>query len=197
MIKKITFASVTTLALLVLPAQAEGMKCQAGKCGAGMMGKAKQDNQMMQKKKMHKMKKSSPFLIKHGLPHLTTMIKQNWDDVKLALTDEQKTKLLTVRKETMGAVMKLKPEVTALRQEIIQASKAGTKAADLKEKVEKLADLEAEATMVHLNCLDNSTKILDEKQLAYLMEKGKEQKMMKKMKMKGMKCASGKCGGQK
>jgi len=41
MIKKITLASVATLALLVLPAQAEGMKCQAGKCGASMKDKAK------------------------------------------------------------------------------------------------------------------------------------------------------------
>lgn len=41
MIKKITLASVATLALLVLPAQAEGMKCQAGKCGASMNDKTK------------------------------------------------------------------------------------------------------------------------------------------------------------
>jgi len=36
MIKKLTLASVATLALIMMPAQAEGMKCQAGKCGASM-----------------------------------------------------------------------------------------------------------------------------------------------------------------
>jgi len=166
MIKKLTLASVATLALIMIPAQAEGMKCQAGKCGAGMMKKAKQGN-MMQKKK------NSPFLIKHGLPHMTKMIMKSWDDAKLALTEEQKTKLLVVRKETMSGVMRLKPEVMALQKEIVQASKAGTKAAELKAKVEKLASLETEATMVHLKCLDDSKAILSAEQYSYLMGKRK------------------------
>jgi len=166
MIKKLTLASVATLALIMIPAQAEGMKCQAGKCGAGMK-QAKQGNMM------HKKKKNSPFLIKHGLPHMTKMIMKSWDDPKLALTEEQKTKLLVVRKETMSGVMRLKPEVMALQKEIVQASKAGTKAAELKAKVEKLASLETEATMVHLTCLDDSKAILSAEQYAYLMEKRK------------------------
>ncbi|MBA1421514.1 MAG: hypothetical protein FAF03_11980 [Epsilonproteobacteria bacterium] len=173
MIKKLTITSLTALSLLLVTAQAEGMKCQAGKCGAGMMDKAKQGNKMMQKKQMHKKKMNSPFLIKHGLPHMTKMIMKSWDDAKLALTDDQKGKLLLVRKETMGAVMKLKPEVMALRKEIVQASKAGTKAADLKAKVDKLAALESEATMVHLTCLDKSKAILSAEQYTYLMEKRK------------------------
>ena len=153
MIKKITLATVATLALIAMPAQAEGMKCQAGKCGSGMMKQAKQSTKMGKKK-------MSPFLIKHGLPHMTKILMKNWDDAKLALTPEQKEKLLVVRKETMGGVMKLKPEVMALRKEIIQASKSGTKASNLKEKVEKLASLEAEATMVHLNCIENTKSVL-------------------------------------
>jgi len=189
MIKKLTLASVATLALIMIPAQAEGMKCQAGKCGAGMMKQAKQGN-MMQKKK------NSPFLIKHGLPHMTKMIMKSWDDPKLALTEEQKTKLLVVRKETMSGVMRLKPEVMALQKEIVQASKAGTKAAELKAKVEKLASLETEATMVHLKCLDDSKAILSTEQYSYLMEKRKQNMMMKKGKKKAMKCAAGKCAGK-
>lgn len=192
MIKKLTLASVATLALIMIPAQADGMKCQAGKCGAGMMEKMKQG-----KKKMHKMKMNSPFLIKHGLPHMTKMIMKSWDDAKLALTDEQKGKLLLVRKETMGAVMKLKPEVMKLRKEIIAESKAGSKAAELKAKVEKLASLETEATMVHLACLDNTKAILSAEQYTYLMEKRKQHMMMKKEKKKMMKCQAGKCGGKK
>ena len=189
MIKKLTITSLTALSLLLVTAQAEGMmKCQAGKCGAGMMKKMKQG------KKMHNKRMNSPFLIKHGLPHLTKMIMKSWDDPKLALTDEQKGKLLLVRKETMGSVTKIKPEVMALRKEIDQASKGGTKAAELKAKVEKLGALETEATMVHLNCIDNSKAILSQAQYTYLMEKRKTQHKVKKAKMKSMKCASGKCG---
>jgi Spy/CpxP family protein refolding chaperone len=190
MIKKLTLTSVATLALIMMPAQAEGMKCQAGKCGASMK-QAKQGNMM------HKKKKNSPFLIKHGLPHMTKMIMKSWDDPKLALTEDQKTKLLVVRKETMSGVMRLKPEVMALQKEIVQASKAGTKAAELKAKVEKLASLETEATMVHLTCLDDSKAILSAEQYSYLMEKRKQNMMMKKENKKAMKCATGKCSGKK
>jgi len=191
MIKKLTITSLTALSLLLVTAQAEGMKCQAGKCGSGMMKKMKQG------KKMHKMRMNSPFLIKHGLPHMTKMVMRSWDDAKLALNDEQKGKLLLVRKETMGGVMKLKPEVMKLRKEIVQASKAGTKAAALKAKVDKLAALESEATMVHLTCLDKTKAILTAEQYSYLMEKRKQHMMKKKEKMKSMKCAAGKCGGKK
>jgi len=190
MIKKLTITSLTALSLLLVTAQAEGMKCQAGKCGAGM---AKQGKAMTIKKEA---KTDSPFLVKHGLPHMTKMIMKSWDDAKLALTDDQKAKLLEVRKETMSAVMKVKPEVVALRQEIVQSSKAGTKAAELKAKVDKLAALESEATMVHLNCLDKSKAILSAEQYSYLTEKKEEHKMDKKEKMKGMKCAAGKCGSK-
>jgi len=192
MIKKLTITSLTALSLLLVTAQAEGMKCQSGKCGAGMMKQAKQGNKM-QKKKM-----GSPFLIKQGLPHLTKMLMKNWDDAKLALTPEQKEKLLVVRKETMGSVTTLKPQIMALTKEIVQASKAGTKAADLKAKVEKLASLEAEATMTHLKCIEDSKAALKPEQMAYLMEKRKAQRAMKKAgKMQGMKCDSGKCAGNK
>ena len=185
MIKKLTITSLTALSLLLVTAQAEGMmKCQSGKCGTGMMKQAKQGA------KMHKKQKHSPFLIKHGLPHLTKMLMKNWDDPKLALTAEQKAALTKVRQETMGSVKSLKPQIMALTKEIVQASKAGTKAADLKAKVEKLALLEAEATMTHLKCIENSKAVLKPEQLAYLMEKRKAQHQMKK----GMKCASGKCG---
>jgi len=192
MIKKLTITSLTALSLLLVTAQAEGMKCQAGKCGAGMMKQAKQGN-MMQKKK-----KNSPFLIKQGLPHLTKILMKNWDDEKLALTPEQKEKLLVVRKETMGSVMTLKPQIMTLTKEIVQASKAGTKTTELKSKVENLASLEAEATMTHLKCLEDSKAVLKPEQMAYLMEKRKAQRAMKKAgKMQGMKCASSKCATSK
>ncbi|MCF6205829.1 MAG: hypothetical protein L3J47_02885 [Sulfurovum sp.] len=195
MIKKITLASVAALALMTVSAQAE-MKCAAGKCSGSMKMPAKQGKMMHKGMKKHKM---SPFLIKHGLPHYTKMLMKSWDDPRLNLTETQKNKLLEVRKATMGSVMKLKPEVMTLRKEIIASSRAGAKAEELKAKVEKLAQLEAEATMTHLKCIEDTKAVLSKEQIAYLMQqqKMKHQKRKAMMQKKGMKCAAGKCGGAK
>ncbi len=192
--KKVLLSSIAALSLLLISAQAEGMmKCGAGKCGGAM-----KQGMMQKAKKMHKMRMNSPFLIKHGLPHLTKMVAKSWDDPKLALTDEQKAKLMEVRKTTMSGVKKLKLEVMKLRREIVEASKAGTKADALKAKVEKLASLEAEATMVHLNCIDSTKAVLTKAQYDYLMQKREGHhvmmKKMRSMKQGAMKCAAGKCG---
>lgn len=189
--KKIILSSIAAFSLIMVSAQAEGMKCKAGKCGGTM-----KQGMMQKAKKMHKMRMHSPFLIKHGLPHLTKMVAKSWDDPKLALTDAQKAKLMEVRKTTMGGVMKLKPEVMKLRKEIIEASKTGIKADALKAKVDKLASLEAEATMVHLNCIDSTKAILTKAQYDYLMQKRKAKMKAKieQVKQGGMKCAAGKCG---
>jgi hypothetical protein len=183
--------------------QADGKaKCTCGnncKCG------------MKQKGMMHKKKMNSPFLIKHGLPHLTKMIMPYMNDPAFNLTAEQKAKLAEVRKQTMSAVKQIKPEVMKLRKEIVQASTSGASADSLKVKVEKLASLEAKATMVHLNCIEKTKEILTKDQLLFLLShKNKMQKhgMKKGMRMmkgpKGMgqgkmmmKCAPGKCGGAK
>ncbi|MCB4759984.1 MAG: hypothetical protein LGB58_04600, partial [Sulfurovum sp.] len=111
------------------------------------------------------------------------------DDPQLKLTKVQKNKLLEIRKMTMGSVMKLKPEIITLRKEIVQASKSGTKPNTLKSKVEKLAQLEAKATMTHLECIEETKAVLSKEQAAYLMQKQK-QKMVschQKYKCKGMK----------
>ena len=190
--KKIALASIATLSMLLatpnagmMGGQGQGahMKCNGGK--------------MQMKKKMMKRKMNSPFLIKHGLPHLTKDVMRNWDNPAFALTPEQKEKLTAVRKETMGSVMKLKPEVMALKKEIVLASTSGTKAADLKEKVNKLASMEADATMVHLNCIEKTKDILTKDQILFLLaNKNKKHGMKGRMGNKGMKmkCGSGKCG---
>lgn len=195
--KKIALASIATLTM-IFAAPNTGMMGGQGQ-GAHM----KCSGKMQMKKKMMQKKMNSPFLIKHGLPHLTKDVMRNWDNPAFALTAEQKEKLTAVRKETMGAVMKLKPEVMALKKEIVQASTSGTKAADLKEKVTKLASMEAEATMVHLNCIEKTKEILTKDQLLYLLANKNKQHGMKGNTMKKgmgqgkgmkMKCGSGKCG---
>ena len=157
MIKKITLTSAVLLSLLVGTAQAEPMQCKGAKCSTKRMNKVM----------------ASPFLIKRGLPHYTKMLMKNWNDPKLALTQEQKAKLLQVRKATISSVKRLKPQIVKLQKEIIQAAHSGAQASTLKSKVEKLASLEAQATMTHLQCIEDTKATLKPQQLQYLqMKKG-------------------------
>jgi hypothetical protein len=202
--KKILLSSITALSLMLVSVQAEPMQQGQGK---GMMNAPKcktMHKGMMQKKKMMQKKMNSPFLIKHGLPHLTKMIMPYMNDPVFNLTAEQKEKLTEVRKQTMGAVKQIKPEVMKLRKEIVQASTSGASADSLKEKVEKLASLEAKATMVHLHCIEKTKEILTKDQMLFLLaNKNKMKKHGMKKGSKGMKqgkmmmkCAPGKCGSK-
>jgi len=168
-------------------------KCQTMHKGQGMNKKRMPKMMMMQKKKMN-----SPFLIKHGLPHLTKMIMPYMNDPAFNLTAEQKVQLAKVRATTMNAVMEAKPQVMALKKDIVNASSAGVSAEDLKDKVAKLALLQAAATMTHLKCIESTKAILTKDQLYFLLaNKNKKMKHGKKGMMKrqqSRKCASGKCG---
>ncbi|MBD3790312.1 MAG: hypothetical protein IE885_08140 [Campylobacterales bacterium] len=160
----------------------------AGNSGMQMMGQGGQNKMSnnnpycphkMGKNKMAGKKQNSPFLIKFGLPHMTKMVMQHWDEPAFALTNEQKEQLLKVRKETMGAVIQIKPEVIALRNEIVSAGTSGASADSLKEKVEKLASLEANATMVQLRCIEKTKEILNKDQLLFLLSHRKNRMGMK------------------
>jgi len=124
---------------------------------------------MQSKGMQHKMQKGTmhkPFLITGRMPHLTKLVMQHWDD--LGLSDDQKEKLTEIRKETMGAVMKLKPQIMKLEKEVAQAAMSGEKPENLKAKVDQIAKLKAQATMAHINCIYNTKKVLTPEQLAKL-----------------------------
>jgi len=113
---------------------------------------------------------NSPFLINNEhLPHLTKMLLHNWDKASLGLSAEQKTKLLLVRKHTMGAIKKLKPVIFALEAEIQEALVDGNDPKTLDTQVDKIAKLKAEVTKVHLKCIFDTINILSEEQLALLL----------------------------
>jgi len=200
--KKTLLVSFSTLSILLAAPQAvmlQGQGIQQIKKNQG----AQTVRHTRMKKRMH-----SPFLIKHGLPHLTRTVMQNWDNPAFALTSEQKHQLMDVRKTTMGTLMKVKPAVIALRKEIIREATAGTKADELEKKVDKLASMEAEATMVQLRCIEKTKEILTKNQLFFLLSnkgKGYRHGMKSGMVQRGkgtgagerkMKCGSGKCGGK-
>jgi hypothetical protein len=112
--------------------------------------------------------KNPPFLISGKLPHLTKLLMQQWDNPNLQLTEEQRTQLLVIRKETIGGVRSFGKEIGALEQQVVDGSLAGKSPEELRELVAKIEKLKGAATMLHLNCIYKTSKILDEKQLAVL-----------------------------
>jgi hypothetical protein len=109
-----------------------------------------------------------PFLIQGKLPHLTMMIKVLWNDSDLALSADQKAILLQVRKETIGGAKALAKQIFPLENKIVKASFAGATPESQKADVEKLANLRAKATMLHLKCIYNTRQILNKEQLDIL-----------------------------
>ncbi len=120
-------------------------------------------------KRIKRKNTNSPFLIQKGLPHLSKIVMQNANDKSFALTSEQKEELKKVQTETKSSIAKTTPKIRQLRREIIKGSTSGTSAMELKSSVEKLAVLQAYATMVQLKCIEETKKILTKDQLLYLL----------------------------
>ncbi len=112
----------------------------------------------------------APFLINGLMPHLTKMVKINWDDPVFNLTQEQKRKLLQVRKETMRGVMDLKPKINTLERKIAVRSASGESVEAIMPQVKRLATLKAKATKIHLECIYNTKLILTKEQIAFLLK---------------------------
>ena len=110
-------------------------------------------------------KPSKPFLIQGKLPHLTGMIKILWDDEDLALSQKQKEKLTLVRENTMKRVKALSKEINKLEAYIIKSTLDGKKPHTLKDDMFKLAKLRADASMIHLECIYDTSEILSPEQL--------------------------------
>jgi len=114
--------------------------------------------------------KNSPFLMnQEELPHLTGMLAEHWDKAKLGLTDEQKAKLLIVRTETKTGVRKIKKQLKVLEAEVIEMTVDAEDLEKIKPKVDEVAKLKAEATMIQLKCLTESIEILTDEQMEYIL----------------------------
>lgn len=111
-----------------------------------------------------------PFLVVGKMPHLTGTLKQHWDDAELALTPDQKEVLLEIRTNTMSAVMGLAEELDQLESSLAEQAMTAIPADTLAPLVDKIGDLKTEATMVHLRCIHDTMEVLDDRQLAALLE---------------------------
>ncbi|WP_457574811.1 Spy/CpxP family protein refolding chaperone [Desulfolithobacter sp.] len=113
-------------------------------------------------------KQAPPFLITGKLPHLTKLLMQQWDNPNLNLSEEQKSKLLVVRKKTIGAVRQIGPKVAALEKQVVEGIFAGKSPEELRSQVEAIARMKTRATMVHLQCIHDTRNILTDAQLDLL-----------------------------
>lgn len=114
--------------------------------------------------------KSSPFLITGKIPHLTKLLMQQWDDPELFLSDQQKNKLLEIRKATLTQVRKLAPEIGSLEKQVADGIFSEKTPDELSSIVTAIAKLKAEETMIQLRCIDATRKILDQQQLKLLLD---------------------------
>ena len=94
---------------------------------------------------------------------------QQWDDPEFNLTDEQKSKLLVVREETISGVQGISREIAPLEQQVAKGIFSGKTADELGPLVQAIAGLKAEATMIHLRCLYDTREILDKQQLDFII----------------------------
>jgi len=114
--------------------------------------------------------KVSPFLINSEyLPHFTKLLIEHWDKAKLGLTAEQKEKLLVIRKNTVMGVKKIKKQTKFLEFEIAEAMIDRESVDSVQKQLDELANLKKEATAVHLKCISDTTAILSDEQVAYLL----------------------------
>jgi len=146
--------AVVVIALLTSTAAVFSEEAQAGDSGAAVKPSARK-----------------PFLVAGKMPHLTGILKQNWDDADLELTAEQKMGLLVIRKNTMSAVMGLAGELDPLESSLAEQAMAGTPPDELAPLVDKISALKTEATMTHLRCLHDTMEILDDRQLAMVLDR--------------------------
>jgi len=112
---------------------------------------------------------NSPFLLNsRALPHMTKVLVENWDKGTLALSVEQKEKLLVVRKETITTVKSIKKKIKVLEAEIIEIVVDGEDLKNANSKIDEVAGLKSEATRAHLKCIADTVEILNDEQMELL-----------------------------
>ncbi len=112
----------------------------------------------------------SPFLITNDLPHLTKLLIQQWDNPALQLTEKQKSQLLVIRKETITGVRDRAPQILSLEKQVTDGIFMGKTPDELNAAVQAIATLKRETTMIQLQCIYDTNKVLNKQQLDMLLE---------------------------
>ncbi len=73
-----------------------------------------------------------------------------------------------IRKQTISGAQGLGKKIAPLENQVAKAISSGKTPEELQSLVQEIAKLKAEATMIHLRCLYNTSAILDQNQLELL-----------------------------
>lgn len=127
-------------------------------------------NEIQRNDKMNALQ-NSPFLInKESLPHLTKLLIKHWDKKALGLSDDQKKKLLVIRNHTIGEVKKTKIKIDTLESEIMEALFMDDESpSNLDHKIAEVAKLKASVTKIHIQCIFDTLKLLEDEQIDFLL----------------------------
>jgi hypothetical protein len=117
---------------------------------------------------LHAAGPGAPFLIIGKMPHYTGILNANWENDKLNLTQEQKTKLLKVRKDTLKIVFGAKEKLAPLEKEVANKITSGSTPKELLPLLNKIAKYKIQATTAHLQCVYDTQETLSKKQLNIL-----------------------------
>ncbi len=164
--KKVTLAAAVAALTFSAAFAQPGMGGAVPSMQASAHMQQKQMKQATTKSSRRGMK--SVFLIQRGLPHYSMILMKLWDNPKLALTPEQKSRLKAIRTRTIGAVKELAPQVKQLRKKIVQGAKKGANPDTLAADVDKLAALKAKATKIQLACMAETEKVLTPGQIRFV-----------------------------
>ncbi len=153
------------------PSNFNGMgnnNCKSGACNSKKCNSNKKKNKMAKKKA----RKFSPFLINSkDMPHMTSLVKKNWDNKKFNLSAEQKKLLLEIRQRTMKSVMDLSPRIKKLENEIKIITMRDEDKKNIFMMVDQLSKLKAEATKTHIQCIRDTMNVLSKEQVKFLLKK--------------------------
>jgi hypothetical protein len=112
----------------------------------------------------------APFLLNQSaLPKITQLLMKNWGKGKLGLSEEQKKKLSSIRKEVIKGIKNIKEELYHIERDIIEMTIYADELELIEIKVKKASKLKAEATMIQIKCIIQSVEILNEEQLSVLV----------------------------
>ncbi|MCF6254213.1 MAG: hypothetical protein L3J38_05635 [Thiomicrorhabdus sp.] len=111
-----------------------------------------------------------PFLITQNLPHLVKELKKHWDNPLLGLSQQQKSELLVIRKETIQAVNTLSAKIAPLEKQVSEGIFSHKTPEMLQSLVKQISELKMKATMVHLNCIFKTKQALSAQQFQFLLE---------------------------
>jgi cytochrome c len=118
---------------------------------------------------IHKLR-NAPFLLNQSsLPKITKLLMQNWGKGKLGLSKDQKKKLLKIRIRVSNGIKEIKEKLYLLERDIIEMTIYADELELIKPKVNEASKLKSQATMIQIQCIIETVKILTEEQLSILV----------------------------